>query len=475
MKIYNPFDDDFDDDEYDEDDKELEQLVKDFKNKIRNSTNDYFDDDEIESVILYAMRSFDFTLADQAIEYAIKAFPSDSYFRILKVRRYMIEFDTENAEKELNTIGKMFAPTSEYYLQKALLMKMKDENCDITPVLRKAELLDPESPELLYMLASENLRAGNIKKAFSYTERAIMADPSMEEQIFSFSLLFDDAKNIEKAVEFFTMLTNRFPLSKEAWSALAFAYSANNEHEKSIEANQYVLSIDNNLPTVYYNIGNSYFELEQYDNALENYKAAYELDDKDFFALTCMGDCYYVKNDIEKAMDCYQRARNINPEFMNAITGILSILNDEGKHEETTVFIEHLFNSGVQSVGILFTVLSFYKAELEPEKMKQLFNVAYEHAPEKPLFFSMFAQFCCHCEEYELGINLLSDYLDEEFPNNPYYMAAFHYLNQNFAEGAKYLQIALLTNYENVEMFMQLDPVLSTYNEIVDMINMYKP
>ncbi|MBO4231862.1 MAG: tetratricopeptide repeat protein [Bacteroidales bacterium] len=470
-----PFDGNYDDDDYEENDKEIEQLVKDFKNKIRNGNHDYFDDDETEAIILYAFRTFDFTLADHALEYAIKTFPSDSYFRILKVRRHMIEFDAENAEKELENIRKMFAPSGEYYLQKALLMKMKDDNSDVIPILNKAELLDPESPEILFMLASEHLRLGNVKKAFTYAERSINIDPSMEEQLFSFSLLFDETKKYDNAIEFFTMLTNSFPLSTDAWGALALAYSANNEHEKAIEANQYVLSIDDTISPAYYNIGNSYFELEQFDKALENYTAAYNLDNRDFFALTCMGDCHYVRNETDKAMECYQRARDLNPEYMNAITGILSILNDAGKYNETEIFIEKLFNSDIQSVGILFTVLSFYKAEMQPETMKRLFNTAFEHSPEKTAFFAMFAQFCCHCEEYELGINLLSDYLDEEFPNNPYYMAAFHYLNQNFAEGAKYLQIALLTNYENVEMFMQLDPVLSTYDEIVDMINMYKP
>ncbi|MCQ2286006.1 MAG: tetratricopeptide repeat protein [Bacteroidales bacterium] len=475
MIDYNdPYDDD-EEGEFEEDPKQTEELVNRFRDNLKNDGNEFFDDDEAELIILYALREFDFELADEALEYAIRTFPADSYFRILRMRKYMMTFEFDKAEKELTIIEERFAPTCEYYIQKALFLKVKDPNTDILPILSKAELLDPDYPELMIMLATEYLQLEDYKKAYQYTERALVLDSSIEDQLAAFSLHFEETQRYDEALNFFTKLTNRFPLSKGAWFALALAYSSLGQQEKSIDANQYVLSIDDSTATAYYNIGNSYFELKEFDKALENYQTAFELDNNDYISLTSMGDCYYFMNQSDTAMSCYQKARDIAPDHVNAITGILCILKDEEKYAEAELFVDKAFECTPQSFNLLFAVMPFFDKEKQGEKLKKLFKTTFDQIPNKFEFFNMFTLFCIHHEQCEIGIELMKDFLDEEYPEIPYFMAALHYSIKQNEQGAQYLKLALLTNYEEHEIFLSLSPDLALNPEILNLIELYKP
>jgi len=56
-----------------------------------------------------------------------------------------------------------------------------------------------------------------------------------------------------------------------------------------------------------------------------------------------------------------------------------------------------------------------------------------------------------------------------------YYLAAFYFLSQKISKGCEYLSNALLIDYDGYKEFLAIDPILETFNEVNELIELYKP
>ncbi|MFH1561945.1 MAG: DUF2723 domain-containing protein [Nitrospirota bacterium] len=75
-------------------------------------------------------------------------------------------------------------------------------------------------------------------------------------------------------------------------------------------------------PQTYYNLGTFYFQIKQYDKAIEEFKQALELDPKHLNARYGIGMCYKYKGLFSKAMFEFKGILTIDPNFAKAYYGI---------------------------------------------------------------------------------------------------------------------------------------------------------
>jgi tetratricopeptide (TPR) repeat protein len=80
-------------------------------------------------------------------------------------------------------------------------------------------------------------------------------------------------------------------------------------------------------------LGNSYDELDQYEQAIEAHKKALELDPESFKAWTNLGAAYRHSDNYDEARKSYQKALELNPDYAEAYAslGALYIFEDEPK------------------------------------------------------------------------------------------------------------------------------------------------
>lgn len=459
------------------DNKEVEELVKRFKEMINSGMNAYFEDEEMELIIDSFMQNFDFSYATKAIDYAISLYPTDSFFRILRVKKLILELQIEEAKEELNQIEEQFPPTTDLYLEKVMLSRITGGDEKAMEWLQKAYALDPEDPEVHFLMAYEYLKHRDVDKAIEHAITSLKEDEMFDENLFTFSYLFDETKQYEDAIKFFTALSDAFPLNKGTWFGLGLAYSWVENHQKAIDAYQYALTIDDVISTAYFNIGNSYFDMGKMELALENYKRAYELDDTDYSAINGIGDCYAVLENYSEALHYYQQALLVAPNYINSILGVISILRETGRMDEAKLFIDKAFSLNPQSFELLFSVLEFFEPEERKDSLIQLFNTTLAQVSNKNDFFRFFTMFCCANDKCEFGIEVLETHLNDENMEGqiPYLLAALHYICGNIGVANDYMKNALLVNYDGYKDFLLLDPVLESFEEIHQLVSLYRP
>ena len=462
------------------DDYENSELLDDFINCVDNGVFRYFDSMEMEMIIEELMQTFNFQYLNAAIEFAIKQFPNESQFRIYRVKKYLIDFQIENAEKELEEIEHTFPPSADLYIEKVYLSNMTNKKTEHTiKWLNKALVLEPNDPDIHFLMGHEYVRKNDILTAVKHVSLALQTDPFFGENLFTYTYLFEELNKPEEAIEFFSIITEEFPMLGAGWFGLGFTLSWNNKFEEAIDAYNFALTCEDDLAAAHFNMANAYFELKDYDKAIHHYFEAYAIDKDDFFALTSIADCYAVQNWFEESLEYYHKALEISPTHNEAVLGIVNALSELGRVGEARAFVLNAFEKKQQNIELLFSVSAFFDSDEDAKLFHKLTELTLNHLDSSDHFFFFLTQFCIYNKFYDVGYYVLEDFLVTKYVNEElrakmfYYIAALYFLNENVVKGCTYLHDALLMNYDWHKFFMELSPLLQTHPEILKLIEIY--
>ena len=459
---------------------EESELVNNFISNIDNGLPLYFDSDDMEDIIEELLNSLNFQYLALAIDHAIAQFPNESIFRFYRVKKYILEFQMESAEEELNDIERSFPPSADLYIEKVFLSNMSNKKTGQTiKWLNQALALEPNDPDIHFLLGHEHVRKNDIHSAIKHVTLALKADPIFGENLFTYSYLFEELDKPAEAVEFFSILTEAFPFLGAAWFGLGFTLSWSNKFEEAIDAYNFALTCDGDVAAAHFNMANAYFELKNYDLALYHYFEAYNIEKEDFQALTNIGDCYAVQKWFNESLEYYYKAYDINPTHNEALLGIVNALSELGKIDEAHVFIKNAFKKNTQNIDLLFNVSTFFLEDKDAKFVYQLAELTLNQLENSDHFFYFVTQFCIYNSLCDVGICFLNEFLyskyvsEETRPKMYYYLAALSFLNEDAVHGCNYLSDALLINYEWHQNFMEISPLLKTYPEILKLIELY--
>ncbi|MCL2247423.1 MAG: tetratricopeptide repeat protein [Lentimicrobiaceae bacterium] len=462
-------------------DFENSELVSNFISCINNNLTQYFDSIEMETIIEELMNTYNFQYLSLAIDYAITQFPNESLFRFYRVKKYILEFQMENAEKELEEIERSFPPSADLYIEKVFLSNMTNKQTGQTiKWLNKALALEPNDPDIHFIMGHEYVRKNDILTAIKHVRLALEADPIFGENLFTYSYLFEELDKPVEAVEFFSILTEEFPLLGAAWFGLGFTLSWSNRFEDAIDAYNFALTCDGDIAAAHFNMANAYFELKNYDQALHHYFESYYLDAEDFQALTSIADCYAVQQWYDESLEYYYKAYGLNPVHNEAVLGIVNALSELGKIAEARAFVENAFEKYPQNIDLLFSAAAFFESQADANFIYKLAELSLSHLDNCDHFFFFITQFCIYNNMYEVGAKMIDEFLFSEYVTDEvvrskmyYYLAALYFLNEDIVKGGSYLNDALLMNYDWHKNFMEFSPILETYPEILKLIELY--
>ena len=101
--------------------------------------------------------------------------------------------------------------------------------------------------------------------------------------------------------------------------------------QKQIDALQSILRDDPKNLKVLIQLGNLYFDAEQFNQAIENYSKALEIDPKNADVRTDMGIMYRKKGEYDRAIAEFKKAAAVNPKHVNSRYNLgIVLLHDKG-------------------------------------------------------------------------------------------------------------------------------------------------
>ncbi len=142
-------------------------------------------------------------------------------------------------------------------------------------------------------------------------------------------ILYSEGNNKE-ALSHYLIVQKLAPERSENYFRLAAAYSGVDNRKEATYLN---IAIAKSQPTadLYFRLGNIYKGLQEYDKAIESYKAGLKLDSDYPPILNNLGVIYSIKKNWPMAEFFYKKALEINPEYKNAQVNLQRLYEETAK------------------------------------------------------------------------------------------------------------------------------------------------
>lgn len=196
--------------------------------------------------------------------------------------------------------------------------------------------------------------------------------------VFYSYLTFNQNNYWRKTVPFYQRTLRYAPQSSRVYYNLGNEYRRIGDYEKAILAYNKATKINPRDADVYYNLGMTYSDLGENEKAIEQYKATIEINPSYDKAYYNIGNLYYQLGDVEQALEYYKKVIKINPLHVKAYNNLGVTYNRLGDK----IRAEATFKKAIEidpGKGISYCNLAiFYFGKGEYDKAVKNYKIAEE-------------------------------------------------------------------------------------------------
>ena len=172
---------------------------------------------------------------------------------------------------------------------------------------------NPEDFQTNFTLGQILSVIGNKKEALFHVEKSVQLDPSNSDAVRQLATLYYDNGNKEKSVE-------------------TFEVAIKQEEDKIIKAN------------LYFNLGVLYMQLDQFQEAEDNFFYAYDLNPQDKEALSGIAQTFENAEKWRQASKFYRELIQLDPENPEHYKGMARVLIKQGDMDGATKYFDKAKN-----------------------------------------------------------------------------------------------------------------------------------
>jgi tetratricopeptide (TPR) repeat protein len=462
----------------DREDDEIEELAEQFMRDVDEGRSTFMNGDDYEDVINYLLDMREMEYAEAAIKAAIKAYPSDAYFHLLHAKYHSLMMNFAEAQKKLEYVERNFEPLPELFVEKVLVCHALNQPIDAIGALNKALSMDERLPEAHLLLSQEYLIDRNLDKAVEHAVRAIQLDDLSADDLSMMTMDFLPflLPNKQLITDFFSRLTEEFPMYATLWGGLGLAYMNNNDYDRAIEAFQFQLSLDEENAIAYVNLGDAQFASGDYHSAVRNYTVAMEKSDIPHLPLQ-IGRCYFQLGDYDAAMASFLQMQDQGLVYDFATVDIVKTFKAQGKFDEARAFLRNLIKENPQNMDALEELIYLLDPAKDADEIRDIcFMGMHNEDYPKYAFLHSFVVYCCESGAYDLGIEVCAEYEDDpDLTSMVHYSTAAFYLKKGHIQHAcEYLEDALMAAPTDCYAdFEELDPSFADVPEVARLLRIY--
>lgn len=308
------FDDD--DDFLNEDWGSLDQLLQRYESVKKGESSNMMDEDEFERVIEYYFQNSNEEQALLACDIARTYYPFSASILLLKAEILTQAQKFGQALKILDEMEQYDQNNLDATLLRSdiLLGQFKYDQAALWLEQKSADFENKEKIEILLELSDVYDECEEFDAVFDTLKRVIKIDRRNEEALQKICFWADFTKRLEESITLHTQLTDEDPYNALAWFNLGAAYQGLKLFEKSIDAYEYCVAIDEKFEFAYRNMADAYMRMKWYDKALEALEKHLEIAKPEDVIFEAMGFCWEKQKNFQRARYYYRQASQLSPQ-----------------------------------------------------------------------------------------------------------------------------------------------------------------
>jgi tetratricopeptide (TPR) repeat protein len=263
---------------------------------------------------------------------------------------------------------------------------------------------DPEAYRY-FMQGQKAFDKGDFITAENMFLNSIRIDSNFYAPIFYISIAYEKLDSIEQAKKYCQSAYKRrdmMPLRQEYYYKWLYARFFDTPNDEIIYLRQ-LMDFDDQLPFTYYEVGNGYSDLYNYEKAIPEYKKALEILDKWdskprwITNYTNLGLAYHKTNQFKKEKKLYHKAEQDFPDHPDLIYRQAILTFAEGQTKDANEYVEKyksvLKENSASEATIATNLAGIYSEANIPDKAEVYYRQALLLEPENPIRMNRLAYF----------------------------------------------------------------------------------
>jgi tetratricopeptide (TPR) repeat protein len=451
---------------------EVNPLVSKFESMLLKGENPAFDIEEYEEIIeYYITNSVDH--AEKVVEYALSQYPWSS--AILLKKAVVLAHKTEFSEafEIVKTVKGIDANDIELYITLSYIYRLENKHDKSLLALQRALTFNEEVDEVYFDMAEDYAILGDVNSEIDCLQKSLSVNYQHNEALDRLFWTYRSTERFSEAIEYFTTFVEKYPLRQMAWEKLGFSYYELDLYEKSIEAFEYALSIDDSIPA-YSGLAQAYWKTLRYDKAIEVFKDSLLVFPYVPNVNNLIGWIYLDLNDFSNAQKYFLNEIFLDSSTRNAWKGLAQvyIYNDDFENAfdcltRSFVFEDLDLGSVEQLIQLSFQLdKPFEKTEEVLVKLTGMY-------PKNPEIWIKYSEFLYDTARENEAKEVLEKSLNKvDSPALIYFrLAAYYYLDNNEVLGHMNLIAGMNTDPKLVGTMFDFSQLLYKYEPLVSLLD----
>lgn len=326
------------DNPFGEDKDEIRELIRQFQNLKSGRATSFLEEDAFEKIIDYFDDIEDLSQALEAVEMGIDQYPYSAMLNIKKADLLIATRRYTDALEVLNHAELLDSNDINLYILKTDVFLALDQQEKAVDLLENALSLfrGQERIEMLFELADVYDDYEEFDKIFDCLKLILEQEPTNEEALYKICFWTDFTGRNEESITLHRLIIDDYPYSELAWFNLGAAFQGLKLYEKSIDAYQYAIAIDEKFDYAFRNMGDAYIRLRKYKDAIEALERVLELSRPEDVIYEAIGHCYDRLRNYAQARFYYRKASHLNQEDSKLFYKIACTYINEGQWNTAT-------------------------------------------------------------------------------------------------------------------------------------------
>ena len=445
---------------------EINALIQRFENTISQGSVQYYDTDDLETIIDCYIAIDQLDKARIALDYAYRIHPDSTEIRCKEGKLCLMEGAYEKAIEILDPIQH----TEPDYIAILAECHLRMYNFNKSKKLFSQYLTLCNTNELAAVfadIASLYNSHNQPELALEFIENGVALFPDDTNILIEKAFALEQLDQLDQAASLFSRVLDINPYQPEIWGMLGSILFRQNNFTEAIKAYDYTLAINPDDISAKLQRAHCLFNLGQFKEAIEPYEDYLKINPYDEMVITFLAETYENIDEWETAQKLYQNALNINNNIIEAWVGLAASLHTLGKLEEAYKTIKKADKRFPKNPTVIYSMWQI-EEDLATENFDdQMMKKALNHAlfclnldtknsflhytvGNMYLHFSNFKKALTH---YEIAYN--QNPFTEKLPLA---MAISYYAVDKIDKAQQFLDIARQTISNSDEIFFSLFP-----------------
>lgn len=449
---------------------EIQQLLQRFETTLQQGVVQYYDTDELETIIDCYIASEKLDKARIALDYAYRIHPTSNEIRCKEGKLLLMEGAYENAIKILESIQNSdpdyIAILAECYVRIYKFNKSKELFSQYLTLCDTNEL-----SAIFADIASLYNTHNQPELALEFIESGIALFPNDITLITEKAIALEQSEQLDEAAKLFNIALDHNPYQPELWCMLGSILFRQNNFTEAIHAYDYALAIEPNDTLTRLQRGHCLFNLGLFNEAIKPYEEYLAENPDDAVVITFLAETYENIDNIQRAKELYLQALVIYDEIPEAWIGLASCQHDIDGLVAAYETIKQADEKFPENQHIIYC-MSRIEADLAAANFDDfLLNQSLQHLlfclendPENETLNFEAANILLQFGDYENAIKLY----ETAYNKNPFiekitlFMSMNYFALGNTEQAKKFLDIARETISNADEIFLSLFPNAKT-------------